>query len=761
VAHVIWAAWPWPALAEGLLAAGLLVGVWEFADGVAARVRPWARPALELIGAPLALAFAALASRLPVPWGVWGAALAAAGLWSAPAWEAVGGIAAAAAWTAVGLATAQGGGRLELGAALLLGMGLASLALRRLVLRVRLGGTVAVGIAAWAALALTAPAGGLGANTVATFVAVVLVGAYAIGRALRADAYGQVRRQALEDALTGALTRHGLADWLAHSVGPDGGQGLVVAVDLDDFKWFNDTFGHAMGDAVLREAVRRLRTALRGDDAVVRPGGDEFAVWMAGVDPAEGAEVANRLHAAVTGEPLAVPAGRERLGLSVGWATGPLGADTAERADRALLEAKRQGKNRIVAATGLEAAAEASAGDGAGKPTWWLAPAVTTLWEGWPVAAVLTDVAGRITAVNGAYERLTGRSAAELVGHKPGVNAAGMTPPALYDRLWRGITSGRSVRIVLLNRRPDGTTWWACEQIAPVRQLGRTVGYWATVRAPLEEQGINPVVRVTDATGVPARVEGLDAPLARAVFQPIVDIASGRSVAYEALCRLRLGRERIAPQTYFDLAARIGAVAAADRHCLAAIGRRLRRADALPGDVAVALNVRLATLLDGPWLGDFLRGLGLGPQRIILEVAESDLASAEGAGWRAVRERYPGTAFAIDDWGSGWHDIGRLTELRPTWVKVDRTWLLAAERSGTARALLKHLAAWGRDEDIRVVAEGVETAAQAALVGDLGIDLGQGFHWARPSARLRRRANVGRRTGDGAPAASSVVGARE
>lgn len=121
----------------------------------------------------------------------------------------------------------------------------------------------------------------------------------------------------------------------------------MLAVDVDHFKIINDTYGHLAGDELLRELGMALRRSVRSTDVVGRVGGDELAVLCPGANMHEAADLATRLHAAAGA--LASPA---RVTLSIGISTLPPGVihprQLRERADQALYEAKRRGRNRSV-----------------------------------------------------------------------------------------------------------------------------------------------------------------------------------------------------------------------------------------------------------------------------------------------------------------------------------------------------------------------------------------------------------------------------
>ncbi len=170
----------------------------------------------------------------------------------------------------------------------------------------------------------------------------------------------RLRSEAAEDALTGLVTRRAFDAALAARVADGTAQGLLL-VDLDRFKSVNDSYGHPVGDAVLCTVAAELRAACRAGDVVGRLGGDEFAVVLVSPDVRAGAagagdlaDVAHRVRAAVAR--CTVPGRSEhRLSVSVGGARVVAEESVAalvDRADAALYEAKRAGRDRVVQAQG-------------------------------------------------------------------------------------------------------------------------------------------------------------------------------------------------------------------------------------------------------------------------------------------------------------------------------------------------------------------------------------------------------------------------
>ncbi len=164
---------------------------------------------------------------------------------------------------------------------------------------------------------------------------------------------GRLAHQAFHDSLTGLPNRALFADRLEHALARAerrGGKVAVLFLDLDNFKYVNDSLGHDAGDRLLAAAAGRLEGCVRPGDTVARLGGDEFAVLLEEVgDAGEATRVARRAVEALSG--LFDLGGREVfVGTSVGIALGEAGRerpdDLLRKADMALYEAKRGGKAR-------------------------------------------------------------------------------------------------------------------------------------------------------------------------------------------------------------------------------------------------------------------------------------------------------------------------------------------------------------------------------------------------------------------------------
>jgi diguanylate cyclase (GGDEF)-like protein len=163
----------------------------------------------------------------------------------------------------------------------------------------------------------------------------------------------QLREQADRDWLTGLHNRRYLAREVGrHAAAPGPGPFSLAVLDLDHFKTVNDRFGHQAGDEVLMRVAALLLGAMRGQDVVVRTGGEEFVLLMPQTDARAAAAACERLRTAIRDEPWDRIAPGMTLTASMGVATAQSASDLralTELADQRLYEAKRAGRDRVVA----------------------------------------------------------------------------------------------------------------------------------------------------------------------------------------------------------------------------------------------------------------------------------------------------------------------------------------------------------------------------------------------------------------------------
>jgi diguanylate cyclase (GGDEF)-like protein len=154
-----------------------------------------------------------------------------------------------------------------------------------------------------------------------------------------------LRRTARSDALTGLTNRRGFHDLL--DAGAPERQSIVFYIDLDGFKAINDTHGHQAGDRLLQEVSERIKKSVRAADVVARLGGDEFAVLCRSCSQDEAVEMSQRILEAVK-QPISMDGADLVVSASIGVAGGdPVSREMLHRADSALYEAKRAGRDTV------------------------------------------------------------------------------------------------------------------------------------------------------------------------------------------------------------------------------------------------------------------------------------------------------------------------------------------------------------------------------------------------------------------------------
>lgn len=164
------------------------------------------------------------------------------------------------------------------------------------------------------------------------------------------EANASLAALASHDGLTGLKNRRAFEERMADELSRMRRTSQPVALlllDIDEFKAFNDAFGHPRGDEVLRQVARHLTRAVRDSDLAVRYGGEEFAVILPDTALARAGEVAERLRAAIEGGQWSERAITISIGVAVAATPAATLPDLLEHADRALYRSKQEGRNRV------------------------------------------------------------------------------------------------------------------------------------------------------------------------------------------------------------------------------------------------------------------------------------------------------------------------------------------------------------------------------------------------------------------------------
>ena len=399
----------------------------------------------------------------------------------------------------------------------------------------------------------------------------------------------------------------------------------VLFIDIDEFKVFNDSLGHAAGDSLLIQIAQRLTASLRGADTIsrpgvgedaepsvgestlARPGGDEFTVLIEELhDPSDAIRVAERIQ-----HRLAIPFdfnGQEIvLSISIGIAFSNHGAVEAQE--------------------------------------------------------ILGD--------------------AEIA-------------------MYRGKSSGKA----------------RCEVFDHAMHAG------AIKRLQLE----------TDLR------KALELNQFRVYYQPIVSLRNGQIAGFETLSRWERPEGLVMPGEFIEVADETGIILPINRQLLYDACRQLSSWQALfPSDPPLTVNVNIAPRQFAQpdlafQIGKILQETGLDPCCLNLEITETiAMADADRSAVVLSELKALGVRLDIDDFGTGYSSLSRLQRFPVDTLKIDRSFISRMDTDVETREIVRIIVMLAHGLRLKVVAEGVETQAQADMLKDIGCERAQGYLYSKPA----------------------------
>ncbi|HEU0188064.1 MAG TPA: GGDEF domain-containing protein, partial [Gallionellaceae bacterium] len=244
-----------------------------------------------------------------------------------------------------------------------------------------------------------------------------------------------------------------------------------------------------------------------------------------------------------------------------------------------------------------------------------------------------------------------------------------------------------------------------------------------------------------------------------ALFQPIMDMKSGVFLGYEGLIRGPSDSPLHSPVNLFSAANQQNLTLEVEMLCRQIVLETFVELD-LPG--RLFLNVSPETLLhpsfkDGQTLACMAK-VGLSPERVVIEITENQPTYDFSAMCKALLHyRAMGFQIAIDDLGAGFSSLRLWSELRPEFIKIDMHFVQGVDTDPVKLQFLKSIQQIAQSCGTRVIAEGIETRAELAVINEIGIEFGQGYCIARPQPTppAQADAEVSRTLGAARPAAAS------
>lgn len=501
-------------------------------------------------------------------------------------------------------------------------------------------------------------------------------------------------RLALLDSLTGLPNRRLLADRMRRGIDQAQEEGTrvgLVLLDIDRFKDINDTLGHDRGDELLEQVADRMRDALRDEDIVARLGGDEFAVLLPDVRTVENAERLARRIRSLFATPFRLGGMELHVEPSVGVACLPDHAHDASSlmrtADVAMYTAKVQ-------RTGV---AVYDADEDHSSPA-------------------------RLQLLGDLHRALAAQGAS--VGGERSAAAEGVAANGADERR----DAGEARRAADRRGAPEGPT-------------ARTDGGHGTPDEADERAAAAPEEPVPAAPPPPAGAPDDD--LTRQLemyYQPKIDLGSGQVAGLEALMRWHHPvHGMLLPGTFIPLAEQSGLIHVLTSFALRESVRQLAQWRAEGRETPVAVNLSAHDVANAGVVDLIERLLAehdVPAHLLEVEITETALI-ADTSRVVPVLERLGalGVRVAIDDFGIGSTSIAQLRDLPVDELKIDRLFVsdLGDENREGSQLVVQAMVDLAHSFGLRVIAEGVEDAGTAALLGRLGVDQAQGFFYAHPS----------------------------
>ncbi len=219
-------------------------------------------------------------------------------------------------------------------------------------------------------------------------------------------------------------------------------------------------------------------------------------------------------------------------------------------------------------------------------------------------------------------------------------------------------------------------------------------------------------------------------------YQPIVNLFDQRVIGAEALLRWKHPEQGfIPPSDFIPIAEKSGLMVPIGQWVMSTACSKVLTLQRKFG-IYIAVNVSVRQLvgdLFAGWVEDVLSSTGLSPHALVVEVTESALMDDIGLARRAFeRLRSRGVKVAIDDFGTGYSSLARLQRLPVDVIKLDRAFVTDVDKRAPARSMAAAILQVSAAIGAQIVAEGIETDAEAATLAELGYKIGQGYLFGKP-----------------------------
>lgn len=221
----------------------------------------------------------------------------------------------------------------------------------------------------------------------------------------------------------------------------------------------------------------------------------------------------------------------------------------------------------------------------------------------------------------------------------------------------------------------------------------------------------------------------------RTLFQPIVDFSEMKIIGYEALTRGPVATEYENPYVLFDAATETDLVFELDSLCRK---KAFQNAKGIAQGHKLFINCMPSAILDPKFTDSsiefILKGLKIEPQNLVIEITEREAIENYDLFKEAIAHyANVGLSIAVDDMGSGYSSLESVVELRPHFIKLDMSIVRGIHKNILKQELIRAMSGLASKMDSKIIAEGIETEEELNALKEIGVKLGQGFLFAKPS----------------------------
>lgn len=218
------------------------------------------------------------------------------------------------------------------------------------------------------------------------------------------------------------------------------------------------------------------------------------------------------------------------------------------------------------------------------------------------------------------------------------------------------------------------------------------------------------------------------------VFQPILDFKTGSILGWEALSRGPEKSSFHSPVVLFETAEQLGRLFALEKVCRESA---IRKVGQLVENKKLFLNIHPKTMADPEFTPgntlELMQEVGLTPENVVLEITEQHSVHEFELFYRTLDHyRNQGFRVAVDDAGAGYAGLSTIAELQPEYIKLDKALIDGIHKDPVKRALVETTVTFADKIGSQIIAEGIESQAQAVCLKDIGVHCGQGYFIARP-----------------------------